>query len=155
VTASGARSRRFTRSPAAVRLLSQLDLGISASRGSAVIGWSGDAAFAQTCGNTGSSIQPSKARPPSDTVALENMSPRSPIADYQAASGRLLGAQAAARYLGVPYTSLRDWALRGHIPIVRVPDCRRLWFDRRDLDRAIDAWKERMTPGELVSSGRR
>jgi len=56
---------------------------------------------------------------------------------------RLLSAQAAARYLGVPYTSLRDWALRGHIPIVRVPDCRRLWFDRKDLDRAIDAWRER------------
>jgi excisionase family DNA binding protein len=56
---------------------------------------------------------------------------------------RLLSAQAAARYLGVPYTSLRDWALRGHMPIVRVPECRRLWFDRRDLDRAIDVWKER------------
>jgi excisionase family DNA binding protein len=56
---------------------------------------------------------------------------------------RLLSAQGAAKYLGVPYTSLRDWALRGHIPIVRVPDCRRLWFDRKDLDRAIDAWKER------------
>jgi excisionase family DNA binding protein len=58
-------------------------------------------------------------------------------------TSRLLSAQAAARYLGVPYTSLRDWALRGHIPIVRVPECRRLWFDRKDLDRAIDAWKER------------
>jgi excisionase family DNA binding protein len=56
---------------------------------------------------------------------------------------RLLSAQAAAKYLGVPYTSLRDWALRGHVPIVRVPDCRRLWFDRRDLDQAIESWKER------------
>ena len=56
---------------------------------------------------------------------------------------RLLSAQAAAQYLGVPYTSLRDWALRGHVPIVRVPDCKRLWFDRRDLDQAIEAWKER------------
>jgi excisionase family DNA binding protein len=68
---------------------------------------------------------------------------------------RLLSAQSAAAYLGVPYTSLRDWALRGHIPIIRVPDCRRLWFDRRDLDRAIDAWKERLEPGALVSDGRR
>lgn len=58
-------------------------------------------------------------------------------------SPRLLSAQAAAQYLGVPYTSLRDWALRGDIPLVRVPNCRRLWFDKRDLDRAIDAWKER------------
>ena len=59
---------------------------------------------------------------------------------------RLLSAQAAAKYLGVPYTSLRDWALRGHLPIVRVPDCRRLWFDRRDLDRAVESWKERAAP---------
>ena len=59
---------------------------------------------------------------------------------------RMLPAQEAAKYLGVPYTSLRDWALRGHIPLVRVPDCRRLWFDRRDLDHAIDAWKERNNP---------
>ena len=57
--------------------------------------------------------------------------------------GRLVSAQRAAAYLGVPYTSLRDWALRGHLPLVRVPGTRRLWFDRRDLDRLIDAWKER------------
>jgi hypothetical protein len=42
------------------------------------------------------------------------------------ATPRLLSAQGAAKYLGVPYTSLRDWALRG-----------------KDLDHAIDAWKER------------
>lgn len=75
--------------------------------------------------------------------------------DGSSATARLLSAQDAARYLGVPYTSLRDWALRGHVPIVRVPNCRRLWFDRRDLDRAIDVWKERLAPGELVSDGRR
>jgi excisionase family DNA binding protein len=56
---------------------------------------------------------------------------------------RLLSAQAAAKYLGIPYTTLRDWVARGHISIVRVPDCRRLWFDRKDLDRSVDAWKER------------
>ena len=56
---------------------------------------------------------------------------------------RLLSAQAAARYLGVPYTSLRDWVFRGHLSVVRVPGCRRWWFDRRDLDHAIEAWKER------------
>jgi excisionase family DNA binding protein len=68
---------------------------------------------------------------------------------------RLLSAQTAAAYLGVPYTSLRDWAHRGHIPIVRVPGCRRLWFDRRDLDRAVESWKERMSLGELVTGGPR
>ena len=56
---------------------------------------------------------------------------------------RLLSAQAAARYLGLPYTSLRDIVFRGHLPVVRVPDCRRWWFDRRDLDSAVEAWKER------------
>ena len=55
---------------------------------------------------------------------------------------RLLSAQAAAVYLGVPVTTLRDWTFRGHLPVVRVPDCRRWWFDRCDLDRAIDGWKE-------------
>ena len=58
---------------------------------------------------------------------------------------RLLSAQAAAKYLGVPYTTLRDWVMRGHLAVVRVPDCRRWWFDRRDLDRAIDSWKQRGT----------
>jgi hypothetical protein len=56
---------------------------------------------------------------------------------------RLLNAQRAASYLGVPYTSLRDWALRGHVPIVRPPSCRRLWFDKGDLNRLIDLWKHR------------
>ena len=56
---------------------------------------------------------------------------------------RLLSAQDAAKYLGLPYTTLRDCALRGHLPVVRVPDCRRLWFDRRDLDRALERWKDR------------
>jgi excisionase family DNA binding protein len=66
--------------------------------------------------------------------------------DGTPARPRLLTAQAAANYLGVPYTSLRDWALRGHLPMVRVPGCRRLWFDRRDLDKAVESWKERAEP---------
>ncbi len=71
--------------------------------------------------------------------------PRLPSGDAQTPSApRLLSAQTAAKYLGVPYTSLRDWALRGNLPIVRVPNCRRMWFDRRDLDQAVEAWKERM-----------
>jgi hypothetical protein len=61
----------------------------------------------------------------------------------QSPRGRLLNAQAAAVYLGLPYTSFRDAALRGHVPIVRIPGSRRLWFDRRDIERLVDAWKER------------
>ncbi len=58
---------------------------------------------------------------------------------------RLLSAKAAAAYLGVPYATLRDWGLRGYLPVIRPPDCRRWWFDRRDLDAAIERWKERDT----------
>jgi predicted site-specific integrase-resolvase len=46
--------------------------------------------------------------------------------------------------LGVPYTTLRDWALRGHLPVIRAPQSRRMWFDRKDLDRIVDQWKERL-----------
>ncbi len=55
---------------------------------------------------------------------------------------RLLTARGAADYLGVPYSTLRDWTLRGHVAVVRPPDSRRWWFDRQDLDAAIERWKE-------------
>jgi hypothetical protein len=65
---------------------------------------------------------------------------------------RLLDAQAAVAYTGIPYTTLRDLALGVRarldrdprapvLPCVRVPGCRRLWFDRADLDAAINRWK--------------
>jgi excisionase family DNA binding protein len=57
--------------------------------------------------------------------------------------GRLLTAKAAAAYLGVPYVTLRDWAQRGDVPFVRPPHSVRMWFDVRDLERAIERWKER------------
>ena len=57
--------------------------------------------------------------------------------------GRLLSAQDAAAYVGWPYTTLRGAAIRGHLPVVRIPGSKRMWFDRKDLDHAIDAWKER------------
>jgi hypothetical protein len=58
---------------------------------------------------------------------------------------RLLSAQDAASYVGWPYTTLRDAVLRGLVPVVRIPGQRRMWFDVRDLDRLIEAWKERRT----------
>jgi hypothetical protein len=65
---------------------------------------------------------------------------------------RLLNAQEAAAYTGLAYTTLRDLALGVRarldrdprppaLPCVRVPGCRRLWFDRADLDAAILRWK--------------
>jgi excisionase family DNA binding protein len=75
-----------------------------------------------------------------------SLSPAEPVMRRTSAvkpTGRLLSLQGAAEYLGVPRTTIRDWAVRGHVPVVRVPDCRRIWLDRRDLDRLIEAWKER------------
>ena len=58
--------------------------------------------------------------------------------------GRLLSTQAAADYTGWPYTSIVDMVHRGLLPVVRIPGSRRMWFDRDDLNRAIDNWKERL-----------
>lgn len=56
---------------------------------------------------------------------------------------QLLNAQEAAAYTGIPYTTLRDMAHRGDVPFVRLPNVRRLWFKRRDLDQLIEACTER------------
>lgn len=58
--------------------------------------------------------------------------------------GRLLTAPAASHYTGWPYRTLMNAARDGHLPIVRIPGSDRTWFDRKDLDRAIEAWKERL-----------
>ena len=63
---------------------------------------------------------------------------------------RLIGLQAAARYLGVSYWTMRDLAMGGAIPIVRIPcprarderTIRRVLIDLRDLDAFIEQNKE-------------
>jgi hypothetical protein len=42
--------------------------------------------------------------------------------------------------IGLPYTTVRDAALRGEIPLVRIG--RALYMERRDGDRWIEARKE-------------
>jgi len=39
---------------------------------------------------------------------------------------------------GVPYTSLRDLVIDGHLPHVQLGNSRRIWVKRADLDRLID-----------------
>ena len=55
---------------------------------------------------------------------------------------RLLNGKSAADYLGVPYSTLRDWASRGTVALIRVPHSRSLWFDINDLDQLIDQHRE-------------
>ncbi len=61
-------------------------------------------------------------------------------------SPRLLDLHTAAAYLGVSEWTVRDLEAAGTVPRVRIPlphagELRKLLFDRTDLDRLIDAWK--------------
>ncbi len=71
---------------------------------------------------------------------------RSPLA-IQTIAPRLLDLRATAAYLGVSDWTVRDLDAAGVLPRVRVPlpnggELRKLLFDRTDLDRLIEAWKE-------------
>ena len=65
-------------------------------------------------------------------MSARDTSPRTP---------RLIGAKPCATEYGFKYTSLRDLAHRGEIPVVRVG--RAWYFDRKDVEHWIDAQKER------------
>lgn len=62
-------------------------------------------------------------------------------AAVQAAEPRLLGVAAAAKLLGISVWTLRDLIASGKLRVVQPPGIRRIWIDRRDLDKAIEAWK--------------
>jgi len=53
---------------------------------------------------------------------------------------RLFSIQKAVQYTGWPYTTLRRAALAGKLKCVRIPGSKRLWFEKRELDRVIRAW---------------
>jgi len=60
---------------------------------------------------------------------------------------RLLDLRATAAYLGVSEWTVRDLEWAGVLPRVRVPlpggrELRKLLFDRHDLERLIEEWKE-------------
>jgi hypothetical protein len=73
------------------------------------------------------------------------------VVEADDAAARLMNLRQAGRYLGLSYWSTRDLVAAGTIPSVRVP-CprardgqvmRRILIDRQDLNRLIEAWKER------------
>lgn len=62
-------------------------------------------------------------------------------------SPRLLDLHTAAAYLGVSEWTVRDLEAAGAVPRIRIPfpgagEVRKLLFDRNDLDRLIDGWKD-------------
>lgn len=50
---------------------------------------------------------------------------------------RLLTIRQGEVETGIPYNSLRDLIVRGHLPAVRLPESRRTWIRREDLDALI------------------
>lgn len=77
---------------------------------------------------------------------VNSESKAAPLA-YLTMPRRLLDLEAAAAYLGVSPWTIRDMAAAGVLPRVRVPlpggrELRKLLFDKADLDRLIEEWKE-------------
>ncbi len=61
---------------------------------------------------------------------------------------RVLSLRDAARYLGMSQWTIRDMEHSSLLPRIRVPlpnngELRKLLFAREDLDRAVEAWKEK------------
>ena len=58
------------------------------------------------------------------------------------ANARLLGLPQIEQEYGLPYGLCYSLIKRGHLPSVQPPGIRRLYVDRRDLERLIESWKE-------------
>jgi hypothetical protein len=81
--------------------------------------------------------RPPKPRPEADALALRT----------SALAPRLLDLRGSASYLALSTWSVRDLEAAGILKRVRVPlpggrEVRRVLFDREDLDRLIEQWKE-------------
>lgn len=68
------------------------------------------------------------------------------ISQVSPKSGRLVAAKPGAAEIGVPYTSLRDAAFRGEIPVVRLG--RAWYFERSDLARWVERNKQTLGAGQ-------
>jgi len=79
---------------------------------------------------------------PQEGTAIGGRRRSRPIQPAVPGVGRLLSAQNSAEWLGVPYTTLLDIARRGSLPHVQIPGCRRWWFERRELEAALNRWRE-------------
>jgi hypothetical protein len=72
---------------------------------------------------------------------------------------RLLDLRAAGFYSGLSYWTVRDLVNAGTLPRVRVPlpnggEVRRVLVERADLDRLLDAWKDRPEAPQEARNGR-
>ena len=59
------------------------------------------------------------------------------------ATTRLVTLRTASKEWGVPYTSLRDLVIRGHLPRIRLGTSKRIWLSRETVERFIRQSEER------------
>src|ERR1043165_7439662 len=90
--------------------------------------------------NSGTPMQEGQARSGNDDSAQVQITV-APV------SPRLVDLHTAAGYLGLSQWTVRELEAAGIVPRVRVPlphagELRKLLFDRTDLDRLIDSWKD-------------
>ena len=57
-------------------------------------------------------------------------------------NARLVSLKNAAEEYGLPYHTLLELIQRGHLPKVQLPNSRSIYLERRDLDAAIESWKD-------------
>ena len=81
---------------------------------------------------------------PTQSVANDGTAAKLTVAPV---SPRLLDLHTASAYLGLSEWTVRDLEQSGVLARVRIPrphagELRKLLFDRTDLDRLIDAWKD-------------
>jgi len=86
----------------------------------------------------------------SDPEALDRSAPEGRPLALEASAPlvpRLLDVRRLANYLSMPEATVYDLAARGVLRRLRIPlpngeELRKLLFDRDDVDRLIDTWKE-------------
>lgn len=93
---------------------------------------------------------PTRPSPPLASVSAEIDRPGRKTMPANTSNGRLLDLKRAADYTGLPYWTMRDLALSGHLDVVKLPSrknpngqLRRILIDRADLDALIERMKGR------------
>ena len=58
-------------------------------------------------------------------------------------TSELMTVEAAARWSGVPYTTLLQWIHEGILPVVQPPGKKRYWIRRAALIACINQWESK------------
>jgi hypothetical protein len=81
-----------------------------------------------------------------ETIGSHNKGNQAREATAPVLGARLIGVEDVAAYLGTSTWTVRRLMDGGHLKRVVLPlgrkDCRRLLFDKLDLERLVDSWKD-------------